>query len=155
MSESTTDSVTNYPALAPSLCVQDAPAAIRWYRSVFGAEELLRLTAPDGSIVHAELRIERCLVMLGEEAPGQGDEAPPSLGGTPVRLHLYVDDVDRVVRRAVSEGAEILIRVADQFYGDRAGRFRDPYGHVWIVATRVETVATEEMQRRLERLAES
>jgi PhnB protein len=125
---------------------------MEWYARVFDAEEVLRLTGPDGSVVHGELDVEGCLVMLGEESAEWGNHAPPSLGGTPVRLHLYVGDADEVVRRAEEEGAEVLIPVADQFYGDRAGRFRDPYGHEWIVASRAEKMSQEEMQARLDQL---
>lgn len=140
------------PALAPALGVRGAHEAMAWYSRVLGAQEVLRLTGPGDVVQHAELRIRGCLIMLGEESPDDGNHAPQSLGGTPVRLHLYVDDVDAVVRRAEDEGAEVLIPVSDQFYGDRTGRFRDPYGHVWIVATRVEEVPPEEMQRRMETL---
>lgn len=142
----------SFPRLSPAIGTRDAGGAMDWYRRVFGATEVLRLTAPDGSIVHAEMEIQGCLLMLAEESPGQGNHAPPSLGGTPVRLHLYVDDVDAVVRRAQEAGAELLIPVDDQFYGDRSGRFRDPFGHVWIVATRLETMTGEEMQARMDEL---
>lgn len=154
MSERQVETASSVPALAPALSVRRAEEAIAWYRRVLDAAEVLRLTAPDGTIVHAELRIRDCLVMLGEESLEQGNDAPPSIGGTPVRLHLYVEDVDAVVERAVDEGAEVLIPVADQFYGDRSGRFRDPFGHVWIVASRIEEVGADEMQRRMERLFE-
>ncbi|NIP57353.1 MAG: VOC family protein [Gemmatimonadetes bacterium] len=139
-------------SLAPALGVRDAEAALSWYEAVFGAREVLRLTAPDGTIVHAEVEVEGCLLMLGEESPDQGSTAPPSLGGTPVRLHLYVDDAEALASRAVERGAELLIPVEKQFYGDLSGRFRDPFGHVWIVATRVEEVSPEEMQARMDRL---
>lgn len=155
MSERDLETISSFPPLAPAISVRDAEEAIGWYLAVFAAEEVLRLTAPDGTIVHAELEVRGCLLMLGEESPEQGNHAPPSVGDTPVRLHLYVDDVDAVVRRAVEEGAEVLIPVADQFYGDRAGRFRDPFGHVWIVASRMEEVPPVEMQRRMEELFES
>lgn len=145
----------DFPALAPAIGVRDADAAIAWYRQVFGASETLRLTAPDGMVVHAELEIGGSIVMLGEESVDKGNHAPPTIGGTPVRLHLYVEDVDAVVDRARKQGADVLIEVADQFYGDRAGRFRDPFGHIWIIASRVEEVSPEEMQARMERMFEN
>lgn len=142
----------HHPPLAPTLVVRDAATAMEWYVRVFGAREVLRLTAPDGTIVHGELDLDGCLLMLGEEMPEQRNHAPPSLGGTPVRVHLYVEDVDALVARAVEEGAEVVIPVDDQFYGDRAGRFRDPFGHLWIVASRVREMSAEEMQRRMDEL---
>lgn len=152
MSDASSSVPSEFPPLAPSIGVRDAPAALDWYGRVFGAEEVLRLTGPDGRIVHAEVEIGGCLVMLGEESREQGNLAPPSLEGTPVRLHLYVEDVDAVVDRALQEGAEIMIPVSDQFYGDRAGRIRDPFGHLWILASRVEEMSPEEMQTRMNEL---
>lgn len=140
------------PTLAPAVGVKDASVAIDWYRRVFGAKETLRLTAPDGAIVHAELNLGGSILMLGEESEEQGNPAPPTIGGTPVRLHLYVEDVDALFSRATREGAEVLIDVADQFYGHRAGRFKDPFGHVWIVASRIEEMSPDEMQTRMDQL---
>lgn len=141
-----------FPPLCPSFGVRDAASAMAWYRRVFDAREVMRLTAPDGTIIHGELDVAGCLVMLGEEDREQGIAAPPSLGGTPVYLHLYVSDVDAVVRRAVEEGAEVLIPVENQFYGDRAGRILDPFGHVWILATRKVEMSPKEMQARMDRM---
>lgn len=134
--------------ITPLLGVREASRAIEFYRDAFGAEEVMRLTGPDGAILHAEIRIGGGLLMLAEEMEEWGNESPASLGGTSVRIHLYVEDVDALAERAVAAGAEVVIPVDDQFYGDRSGRLRDPFGHEWIVATRVEEVPPEEMQRR-------
>ena len=137
-------------AVMPYLGVRDAAAAIEFYKQAFGAVERERLTAPDGTVAHAGVEIGGSMVMFAEENPEWGNHAPPSLGGTTVRLHLYVDDVDAVFARALALGAKERIPVADQFYGDRSGRLEDPFGHVWILATRKEQVSHEEMQTRLD-----
>ncbi len=135
-------------ALSPYLTVNGAAAAIDFYRAAFGAVELFRLTGPDGRIGHAELRIGDAIVMLSDEWPDFGALSPPSIGGSPVKLHLYVDDCDAVVARAVAAGATLMRPVTDQFYGDRSGMIADPFGHSWFVATLKEQVAPQEMQRR-------
>jgi PhnB protein len=137
--------------VTPMLAIRGAVEAIEFYRHAFGARETMRLTGPGGSIAHAELAIGDGLIMLAEEDP-RFNAVPEVLGGTPVIVHLYVPDVDAVVARAVQAGARVLIPVADQFYGDRAGRIADPYGHVWIVSTRQAEMTPEEMQRRFEAL---
>lgn len=138
------------PAVAPKLIVRDAVAAIAFYRRVFGATESLRLTDPDGKVVHAELAIGGASLMVGEETPDAGNRAPVAAGDSPVHVHLYVADVDAVAARAVEAGARVLIPVADQFYGDRAGRLLDPFGHVWVVATRLEELTPEQIQQRFD-----
>lgn len=140
------------PALGPYLIVRDAAEAIGFYERAFGAREVMRLVGPAETVAHAEIALGGLLVMLAEEAPHAGNSGPETLGGSPVRLHLYVEDVDAVVERAVAAGAEVLIPVADQFYGDRAGRLADPFGHVWIVASRKEDLTPEVMQQRFEEL---
>lgn len=139
-----------FPRITPSLAIRDAAAAMTWYARVFGAEEIARLADPDGNVVHGELRIGDSVVMLGEENAEWHNVGPGTLGGTSVRIHLYVDDVDAVFARALEAGAEELIPLADQFYGDRAGRIQDPFGHQWILASRVEDVPEDEMQRRFQ-----
>ncbi|HYO46171.1 MAG TPA: VOC family protein [Gemmatimonadota bacterium] len=141
------------PAVMPYLGVREAAAAIEFYRQAFGAKDMGRLNLPDGRIAHAAIDIGGAVVMLADENPEWGNFAPPSLGGTTVRLHLYVDAVDAVFARAIAAGAKEVIPVADQFYGDRSGRLEDPFGHQWIVATRKEEVAMDEMQRRFEEMA--
>ena len=135
-------------ALSPYLTVKGAAAAINFYRAAFGAVERFRLTAPDGRVGHAELSIAGARVMLSDEWPDFGALSPPSIGGSPVKLHLYVDDCDAAVARAVAAGATLMRPVVDQFYGDRSGMIADPFGHSWFVATLKEQVAPEEMQRR-------
>jgi PhnB protein len=132
----------------PYLGVKDAAAAIEFYKDAFGAVERERLTGPDGSVAHAGLEIGGSMIMLAEENLEWGNVSPTTLGGTTVRLHLYVNDVDAVFARALGLGAVERIPVADQFYGDRSGRLEDPFGHQWILATRVEDVPREELNRR-------
>ncbi len=139
-------------AVAPFLSVRGVGEAIRFYETIFGAKERLRLVDPGGTILHAELELAGSLVMLSEENPDWGNLSPHTVGGTPVRVHLYVDDVDEVARKALSAGAEEVIPVDDQFYGDRSGRLRDPFGHEWVIATRIEDISAEEMQRRMDTL---
>lgn len=139
-----------YPGITPYLSVNDAAAAIEFYKTAFGATEIMRLPGPDGKLGHAEVRIGNAVVMLADEAPDSGSLSPKTLGGSPVRLHMYVADVDAFFEKAVAAGAKILIPLADQFYGDRSGRLEDPFGHVWLVSTHTEDVSPEEMQKRME-----
>jgi PhnB protein len=138
-----------YHSLTPYLVVDDAARAIEFYKEAFGANELMRFDGPDGKIGHAELKMGDSLVMLSDEYAEMGQRAPRTLGGTPVSLMFYVEDVDAVVERAVSAGAKLVKPVKDQFYGDRSGSVEDPFGHSWYVATHVEDVAPEEMERRI------
>jgi PhnB protein len=135
-------------SLTPFLTVKEAEAAIAFYREAFGAVELFRLSEPSGKVGHAELRIGDALLMLNDEYPDFGALSPIAVGGSPVKLHLYVKDVDTVVARAVAAGATLLRPVKDEFYGDRSGLVADPSGHAWFIATRKEEVTPAEMQRR-------
>jgi PhnB protein len=126
-------------ALTPYLIVKGASHAIDFYTRAFGAKELFRLDGPDGRVGHAEIRIRDSILMLADEHPDFGALSPLSVGGSPVNLHLYVDDVDGTVERAVSAGAVILRAVKNEAYGDRTGMIVDPYGHRWHVATSIET----------------
>lgn len=139
-----------YPTITPYLIVRGAAAAIDFYRTAFGAVERLRMDAPGGTIGHAELLIGGGLVMLADEMPEMGWSSPAAMGGTPVSLHLYVEDVDAVVGRALAAGATLSRPVADQFYGDRQGTVVDPFGHVWSISTHIEDVSPEEIRRRAE-----
>lgn len=139
-----------YPGVTPYLSVNDAAAAIEFYKKGFGATELMRLPGPDGKLGHAEIRIGDALVMLADEFPEYGNLSPRTLGGSAVRLHMYVEDVDAFFEKALAAGAKVLIPIADQFYGDRSGRLEDPFGHVWLVSTHIEDVSPEEMQKRME-----
>jgi PhnB protein len=137
-----------YPQVTPYLIVDGADAAIGFYTETFGATERMRMDGPDGKVGHAELEIGDGLVMLADENPDMGARSPKSVGGTPVTIHVYVDDVDAAFEAALAAGATELRAVENQFYGDRSGQFEDPFGHHWNVATHVEDVPPEEMERR-------
>ena len=139
-----------YPRLTPYLIVDGASAAIDFYGSVLGASERMRLPMPNGRIGHAELELGDSLLMLADENPDMDIRGPASLGGTPVSMHLYVEDADAVFARAMEAGAKALRPVEDRFYGDRSGQFEDPFGHRWDVSTHVEDVPPEEMSKRAE-----
>jgi PhnB protein len=138
-----------YRRVTPYLIVDGAAAAIEFYTSVFGASERMRMDAPEGRIGHAELEIGDSVIMLADEHPEIGARGPRSIGGTPVSLHMYVEDADDVFERAVAAGANAVRPVEDQFYGDRLGSFEDPFGHHWHVATHVEDVSADEMSKRM------
>ncbi|MDQ4025930.1 MAG: VOC family protein, partial [Actinomycetota bacterium] len=135
--------------VTPYLHVSGAAAAIDFYRDILGAEERMRMPAPEGTIGHAELQIGESIVMLADEFPDMGGRGPKSIGGTPVTLHVYVEDVDAVFHAALAAGATSVSPVENQFYGDRSGQFEDPFGHRWNIATHVEDVPPEEMEKRM------
>ncbi len=139
---------SGYPQVTPYLSVQGAAAAVEFYTQVFGATERMRMPGPGDTIGHCELELGSSLVMLADETPEIGFLSPKTLGGSPVILSVYVEDVDGVVERAVEAGATLLRPVEDQFYGDRSGQFEDPFGHRWSVASHVEDVSPDEMERR-------
>ena len=140
---------TSYPPFSPYITVKGANAAIEFYKSAFGATELFRLTDPStGSIGHAELLLSGSLLMLAEENLEWGNKSPQSLGGTPVRLCLIVENADVVVERARAAGATVERPPADMFYGFRSASVRDPFGHQWMVQHEIEKVSPEEMQKR-------
>lgn len=138
-----------YHTITPYLSVKGAAAALEFYKKAFGAEELYRMPGPDGKVAHAEVQLGNSRIMLADEFPEMGSKSPVSLGGSPVGLMLYVDDVDAVAKRAISAGAKVERAVENQFYGDRSGTFVDPFGHKWTIATHVEDVTPEEMERRM------
>ena len=137
-----------YPRVTPYLIVDGAAAAIEFYKSVLGATERMRMAGPDGKVGHAELEIGDSVIMLADEHPELNARGPKTVGGTPVFLHVYVEDADSVFERAVEAGAEPLQPVEDKFYGDRSGGFEDPFGHHWNVAMHVEDIAPDEMSKR-------
>lgn len=137
-----------YPRVTPYLRIKGAADAIEFYKSVLGATERGRMGGPNGTVGHAELEIGASMIMLAEEAPDMNAYAPGHFGGSPVSIHVYVDDVDAVFAAAKSSGAKTIREVEDQFYGDRAGAFEDPWGHHWSVASHVEDVPPEEMEQR-------
>ncbi len=139
-----------YHSVTPYLIVNDAAKAIAFYKKAFGATELMRMETPDGRIGHAEIRIGDSAVMLADEHPKMGYRSPQSLGGAAVSLMVYVERVDDIFKQALASGAEEVQPIKDQFYGDRSGTLKDPYGHVWTISTHVEDVAPDEMRRRVE-----
>lgn len=141
-----------YHTVTAYLVVNDAAAAIDFYTQVFDAEEIMRMDGPGGKIGHAELQVGSSKIMLADEHPEIDAVGPKTLGGTPVSLMLYVEHVDETFDRAVAAGAVVKKPLADQFYGDRSGMIEDPFGHKWTIATHVEDVSPEELNRRFEEM---
>jgi PhnB protein len=139
-----------YHSVTPYLAVHDAAAALEFYQQAFGARERMRMPAPGGRVGHAEIEIGGSCIMLADEYPEIGFRSPRAIGGTPVNLHLYVEDVDAVMAQALAAGAKEVRPVKDQFYGDRTGSVEDPFGHVWHIATHKEDLSPAELQRRAE-----
>ena len=137
-----------FHSVTPYLCVENAARALEFYKQAFGATELSRIPHPDGRVGHAEIRIGDSIVMLADEFPELSFRSPRTIGGTPVFLHLYVEDVDTVVARAVAAGAKLVREVKDQHYGDRSGGVEDPFGLIWYVSTHKQDVTPEETGER-------
>ena len=137
-----------YHTATPYLIVKDAAKAIEFYKQAFGATELMRMSGPGGKIMHAEIRIGDSIIMMGDENPQMGSRSPQSTGGSPVGLYLYVEDCDKVFNQAVSTGATSVNPLKDQFYGDRSGSIRDPFGHSWWIATHKEDLSMDEIRKR-------
>ena len=137
-----------YHAVTPYLSVKGAAQAIEFYKKAFGASEVMRFPQPDGRVGHAEIKIGDSRVMLADEFPEMDFLSPQARGGSAVHMHLYVENVDDVFKRAISAGAREVRPVQDQFYGDRLGTVADPYGHVWHVSTHKEDLSMEELQKR-------
>jgi len=148
MSEKVNSVPPEYPGVTAYLVVRGAAEAIDFYKKVFGAEEILRLAAPDGSIGHAELRIAGGVVMLADEVPDMEIKAPPTIGGSSVGLMVYVEDADAVFNAAIDAGSEQFKPICDQFYGDRSGTIDDPFGHRWTIASRIESVTPADIAER-------
>lgn len=134
------------------LTIKDCDKAIVFYQTVFDAVEKFRLLMPNGKIAHAEILIEGSLLMMAEENSDWGNISPATLGGNPLTISLYVKNVDAVFQKAVAAGATIIMPVKDEFYGDRAGQVRDPFGYKWMIATHIEDVSPEEMQIRMNKM---
>lgn len=137
-----------YHSVTPYLIIEGAGEAIAFYQKAFGAKELFRFPTPDGKIGHAEIKIGDSPVMLADAYPAMGYNSPKSLGGSPVSLMIYVENVDTVFNQAVQAGATVKEALTDKFYGDRSGSLIDPFGHVWHVSTHKEDVSMEEMEKR-------
>ena len=138
-----------YHAVTPYIIVKGAAQAIDFYKAAFGATEIMRFPGPGGTVCHAEIKIGDSRIMLGDENPQWGAVGPQTLGGTPFGLCIYVPNVDERFAQAIAAGATAERPVKDQFYGDRSGTLVDPFGHKWTIATHVEDVSLEEMQRRM------
>jgi PhnB protein len=139
-----------YHSVTPYICCKNAAAAMDYYKKAFGAVEVMRMAGPDGKIGHAEIKIGDSFIMMSDEHPESNAYSPQHFGGSPITLLLYVPNVDELVRQAVSAGATIERPVADQFYGDRVGTIRDPFGHRWFIHTHIKDVSPEEMKRAMQ-----
>ena len=139
-----------YHTLTPFLTVRNAAKAIEFYKQAFGAQERGIAKDPTGKVMHAEIKIGDSIVMLADEFPEFGSTAPESGGGTSMGLHIYIEDVDQAFERAVKAGAKVEMPVADQFWGDRYGRLKDPFGHKWSIATHVKDMSADEMKRAMD-----
>ncbi len=144
-----------YRSVTPYLIIKGASRAIDFYKNSFGATEIMRFPGPNSTIAHAEIKIGDSIIMLADEQPQQQYRSPEAFGGSPVSLMIYVPDVDKTFKQAVTNGAKETRAVQDQFYGDRSGNLVDPFGHVWTIATHVEDVSMDEMKRRMEALPKS
>ena len=144
-----------FTAVTPHLVCQRADQAIEFYKRAFGAVEIATMHGPDGKVAHAEMSIGGARIMLGEEVPAWGALSPKTLKGSPVQIHLYVDDADALVARAQKAGARVTMPVAEQFWGDRYGKLEDPFGHYWGVATHVRDVSESEMIDAMKEMAET
>ena len=138
-----------YHTVTPYLIVRDGAAAIEFYKKAFGAKELMRFDGPGGRVMHAELKIGDSPIMLGSEAPEMGATSPQTIGGTAVNILLYVENVDALFDQAIAAGGKVERPLANQPYGDRSGGLIDPFGHRWTIATHVEDVSMEEIERRM------
>lgn len=140
-----------YHSITPGLIVRDAASAIEFYKRAFGAQELGRMTTPDGKrIAHAEIKIGDSIIFVNDEFPDMGYHAPPSSGGATGGLYIYTEDADKMFQQAVEAGAKVRMPVTDMFWGDRYGKVTDPFGHEWGIATHKEDVLPEEMRKRAE-----
>lgn len=138
-----------YHSVTPYLIINGASDAIDFYKKAFGATELFRMASPDGKIGHAEIKVGDSHIMLADEHPQMGYTSPTTLNGTPVSLMIYVEDVDKIYNQAIAAGGKEERALQNQFYGDRSGTLKDPFGHVWHVATHIEDVSPEEMDKRM------
>lgn len=141
---------TGYHSITPYLILKGAAKGIEFYKKAFGASEIMRMPGPDGRIGHAELKIGDSPFMLADESEEMQARSPQTIGGTPISILIYVENVDGIVKQAVAAGAKVTRPVEDKFYGDRMGTLTDPFGHIWHVATHIEDVSPEEMRKRAE-----
>ncbi|AZZ37226.1 glyoxalase [Bdellovibrio sp. qaytius] len=142
-----------YATVTPYLVLNDVPTAIEFYKRAFGAEQLSRMDMPNGQVAHAEIKIGNSILMMTTEMDSPDEtmktKGPLTLKGTPVSFMIYVDDVDKVAKTAVAAGIQTLRPVENQFYGDRSGVFKDPFGHIWSIATHIEDVPIDLMKQKM------
>ena len=138
-----------YNSVTPYLVIKGAAEALEFYKSVFGATELMRFDGPNGTLAHAEIKIGNSPIMISDEWPDMGFRGPKSIGGSPVGIMIYVEDADAMFAKAVAAGGTVTKPLQDQFYGDRSGSITDPWGHMWTIATHIEDVSPEEIERRM------
>jgi PhnB protein len=138
-----------YHSVTPYMSFRDAKSAIDFSKRAFGAEQLYQLDMPDGKIAHAEIKIGDSILMLSEENPEWGNKSPQSLGGSPIFMMIYVADVDAAFAKALAAGCTQVHPIKDQFYGDRSGTLKDPYGYQWTLATHIEDVPPDEIEQRM------
>ncbi len=139
---------TGYSTVTPYLIVKGASNALKFYKRAFGATEIMRFADPKGKVMHAEIKIGNSLMMLADEFPEMDARGPHSIGGTPITIHLYVENVDALTKKAITAGATVQRPVKDQFYGDRSGSVIDPFGHVWNISTHIENLSSKEIMKR-------
>jgi len=139
-----------YHAITPHLIVRDAARAIEFYKQAFGAKDRGVMKGPDGKVMHAELQIGDSIFMLADEMPEFGSRSPLSIGGSSTGLHIYTENADAAFERAVKAGAQVEMPVMEQFWGDRYGKLKDPFGHSWSIATHVKDLSVEEMKRGMD-----
>ena len=137
-----------YHNITPSLSFNGTEEAMVWYKNVFGARERMKINGPDNKIMHAEMTIGDSMIFLAEQNPQYGNKTPQSVNGNSISLHIYVEDVDNTIKKAVQNGAKLLMAPMDMFYGDRCGNIEDPYGYSWVLATHVKDVAEKEMLQK-------
>ena len=145
----------DYPRVTPYLYIDGAGAAIDFYCAVLGAKERMRMPGPDGKIGHAELELGDSMIMLADQNLDMDILSPRAIGGTPIAMHVYVEDADSVFEQAIQAGAKALRPIEDQFYGDRSGFLQDPFGHLWGVATHMEDVAPKELEERAKKVTQA
>ena len=143
-----------YHSVTPYMIIEGAQAAIDWYKKIFAAEEHLKLDGPGGSVAHAEIKIGDSYVMLADECPEMGFHGPKHYEGAATHLMIYLEDVDSTFHAAVEAGAEVVRPLQDQFYGDRSGAIKDPFGHQWTLATHIKDIPTDEVQRLADEMFE-
>ena len=141
-----------FSGATPYLICKDAAAAMDFYKRAFNAEETMRLSGPEGKVMHAEMKIGTAVIMLADEFPEMGIRGPKTLGGSSVSIMLYVEDVDSRFQQALDAGATVQRPLIDQFYGDRSGTLKDPYGHTWTIATHIEDLSAEEIEQRMAKM---